>query len=298
MKAKYITPAVTVMDKNGNPDWKGCGKVYEHLIQGGVDGILLLGSIGEFFAFTMSQKKELIRYAVKEIAHRTQLIVGTTSMIFEEIVELSRYAKQEGADAVIILPPFYFPLGADSLENYYGMLVEELSDQLIYLYNFPDRTGYDLTPEITLRLIRNHKNIVGYKDTQPGMDHTRELIKLIKGEFPNFEIYSGFDDNFAHNILAGGDGCIAGLSNLVPQLCHAWVDAFACEDMKKIGRFQQKIDRLMELYQVGTPFVPFIKEAMSIKGIIDSPCSSRPFPVAGEAEKEHIRAILAETDIL
>ena len=110
MKAKYITPAVTVMDKNGNPDWEGCGKVYEHLIQGGVDGILLLGSIGEFFAFTMSQKKELIRYAVKEIAHRTQLIVGTTSMIFEEIVELSRYAKQEGADAVIILPPFYFPL--------------------------------------------------------------------------------------------------------------------------------------------------------------------------------------------
>ncbi|WP_321028140.1 dihydrodipicolinate synthase family protein, partial [Eisenbergiella tayi] len=76
MKAKYITPVVTVMDKEGNPDMEGCGKVYEHLIQGGVDGILLMGSIGEFFALTMSQKKELIRYAVHKINHRTQLIVG------------------------------------------------------------------------------------------------------------------------------------------------------------------------------------------------------------------------------
>ena len=59
------------------------------------------------------------------------------------------------------------------------------------------------------------------------MDHTRELIKLIKAVRPDFEIYSGFDDNFAHNVLAGGDGCIAGLSNVLPELTHGWVDAFA-----------------------------------------------------------------------
>ena len=96
---------------------------------------------------------------------------------------------------------------------YYARIAEALPEQSIYLYNFPDRTGYDLTPEITLRLVRKYRNIVGYKDTQAGMDHTRELIKLVKGEFPAFEVYSGFDDNFAHNVLAGGDGCIAGLSN-------------------------------------------------------------------------------------
>lgn len=81
MKARYITPAVTVMGKDGTIDFEGCGKVYEHLIEGGVDGILLLGSIGEFFALTMEQKKDLIRFAVDKIAHRTQLIVGTTSMV-------------------------------------------------------------------------------------------------------------------------------------------------------------------------------------------------------------------------
>lgn len=188
MKARYITPAVTVMGKDGTIDFEGCGKVYEHLIEGGVDGILLLGSIGEFFALTMEQKKELIRFAVDKIAHRTQLIVGTTSMVFEELLALSRFAGEEGADAIILLPPYYFPLSPEGLETYYARIAEALPEQSIYLYNFPDRTGYDLTPEITLRLVRKYRNIVGYKDTQAGMDHTRELIKLVKGEFPAFEV--------------------------------------------------------------------------------------------------------------
>ena len=298
MKARYITPAVTVMGKDGTIDFEGCGKVYEHLIEGGVDGILLLGSIGEFFALTMEQKKDLIRFAVDKIAHRTQLIVGTTSMVFEELLALSRFAGEEGADAIILLPPYYFPLSPEGLETYSARIAEALPEQSIYLYNFPDRTGYDLTPEITLRLVRKYRNIVGYKDTQAGMDHTRELIKLVKGEFPAFEVYSGFDDNFAHNVLAGGDGCIAGLSNLVPGLCHAWTEAFAREDLVEAAAIQQKIDLLMEIYQVGTPFIPYIKEAMAIKGIIGSAASSLPFPEADPGDSEKIRGILKKAGLL
>ena len=89
MKAKYITPAVTVFSEDGSIHFEEQGKVYEHLIAGGVDGILILGSIGEFFALSMEQKKELIRFAVKTIDHRVRLIAGTTSMIFDEILELS-----------------------------------------------------------------------------------------------------------------------------------------------------------------------------------------------------------------
>ena len=122
------------------------------------------GSIGEFFALTMEQKKELIRFAVDKIAHRTQLIVGATSMVFEELLALSRFAGEEGADAIILLPPYYFPLSPEGLETYYARIAEALPEQSIYLYNFPDRTGYDLTPEITLRLVRKYRNIVGYKD--------------------------------------------------------------------------------------------------------------------------------------
>ena len=139
---------------------------------------------------------------------------------------------------------------------------------------------------------------MGYKDTQAGMDHTRELIKLVKGEFPAFEVYSGFDDNFAHNVLAGGDGCIAGLSNLVPGLCHAWAEAFAREELAEVGAIQQKIDLLMEIYQVGTPFIPYIKEAMVIKGIIGSSASTLPFPEVKAEVSEKIRGILKKAGLL
>ena len=107
MKANYITPAVTVFHKDGTINFEETGKVYEHLIKGGVDGILIMGSIGEFFALTMEQKKELIHFAAEKIAHRVRVLAGTTSMVFDEIIELSKYAKEAGTDGVIILPPYY-----------------------------------------------------------------------------------------------------------------------------------------------------------------------------------------------
>ena len=292
MNASYITPAVTIFHPDGSINLEETGRVYEHLIQGQVDGILLLGSIGEFFAPTLEQKQELIRFALRKINHRVPVLVGTTSMVFDEIIQLSRFAGEEGADGVIILPPYYFPLSEASIEEYYGRIAQLLPEQSIYLYNFPDRTGYDVTPQVTLHLAEKYANIKGYKDTQAGMDHTRELIKRIKPVRPDFEIYSGFDDNFAHNVLSGGDGCIAGLSNLTPEVTHGWAEALRREDLAAVQAGQQKIDLLMEIYQVGKPFVPYIKAAMEERGIIAHASSSFPFPQVTDGDREKIRRIL------
>lgn len=297
MKGKYITPAVTCFTEDGEIDLETTGIVYEHLIRGGVDGILILGSIGEFTSLTMEQKKQLIRYAVRKVNGRVKLIAGTTSMVFEEIITLSRFARAEGADGVIVLPPYYFPISEARMEAYFGGIAGALPGQPLYLYNFPDRTGYDLTPQVTLRLREKYDNIVGYKDTQSGMDHTRELIKLVKGKFPDFEIYSGFDDNFAHNVMAGGDGCIGGLSNLVPELCHGWTLALADGDLERVGQIQRKIDLLMEIYQVGKPFVPYIKAGMEERKIIPGTHSSFPFTDADQVERAAIREILKKAHI-
>ena len=91
-----------------------------------------------------------------------------------------------------------------------------------------------------MELVKKYENIKGYKDTQAGMDHTRELIRRVKAIRPDFEIYSGFDDNFAHNILAGGDGCIAGLSNVFPRLTSGWAEAFRKEDLKRVQEIQEE----------------------------------------------------------
>lgn len=296
MKGSYMTPAVTAFDKNGDLDHEALKSLYDHLIKGGVNGILILGSIGEFFAIPLEKKKELIRLAVKHINKRTKLLVGTASMDVNEVIELSKYAYEQGADAVVVISPFYFSLNDKSIEEYYDYLAKMCPGDL-YLYNFPDRTGYDISPAITLNLIRKHKNIVGIKDTLAGMDHTREMIKLIKPEYPEFQIYSGFDDNFAHNVMSGGNGCIGGLSNLVPEVCSAWVRAIESDDMNSVVTIQGKIDKLMSIYQVGKPFVPYIKKAMALRGIPVETYCTFPLPTATEEDALRLKEIMGQVNI-
>lgn len=295
--AKYITPAVTPLLENGTLDVEGCKALYEHLIRGGVDGILVLGSIGEFFALSMETKKQLISLAVQQVAHRVQLIIGTADMVYENVVELSNYALAEGADAVIVVPPFYFWLNAQSIEEYYDKLAQEIKGNL-YIYNFPDRTGYQIPADVIARLAMKHKNIVGCKDTISGMDHTREIIKAVKPQRPEFEVFSGFDDNFAHNVISGGDGCIGGLSNLAPEITSKWVDAFRKNDMETVSALQQKIDRMMNVYGVGMPFVPYIKRAMELRGIGVKSYATFPLPTVKPEDDEKLLAILKAEGLL
>jgi 4-hydroxy-tetrahydrodipicolinate synthase len=289
----YITPAVTPLCPDGQIDFESCATLYNHLIAGGVDGIVVLGSIGEFFAFTMQQKKDLVRFAVETVQHRVPVIVGTTSMVFDEIVELSNYSIDLGAEAVMIIPPYYFYHTDESVIEYYGRLAEEIQGD-VYLYNFPDRTGYEISPVVVRKLAEKHANIIGIKDTIGGVDHTREIIKQVKPVRPEFRVYSGFDDNFAHNVLSGGNGCIAGLSNLYPELTSAWVKAAREEDYANFQAVQQKIDKLMNIYAVGKPFVPFIKQALVEAGIIKHATASFPMPVATDAQKEQLKQIMTE----
>ncbi|MBQ6549791.1 MAG: dihydrodipicolinate synthase family protein [Lachnospiraceae bacterium] len=295
--AKYITPAVTPLNEDRSLDLEGAGKLYDFLIQSGVDGILVLGSIGEFFAFSLEQKKQLISYAVKYIDHRVPVIIGTADTVVENVLALSEFALSEGADAVIVVSPYYFSLTGDSLESYYDMLAEKIRGKL-YIYNFPDRTGYEIPADVIRRLALRHPNIAGVKDTISGMDHTREIIKAVKPYRPDFEVFSGFDDNFAHNILSGGDGCIGGLSNFAPDVTRAWVRAFREGNMSAVAEIQKKIDRLMSIYSAGTPFVPYIKRAMELRGIGVKPYASMPLPEPDEAASEKLLAVMTAEGLI
>ncbi|MBR2765101.1 MAG: dihydrodipicolinate synthase family protein [Blautia sp.] len=291
MNASYITPAITIFDQNGNLDLKSQASLYENLIRNGIDGILVNGSIGEFFAMTFEQRQELARFAIKTIAHRTKCIIGTSDMISDHIVPFSREVLTLGADAVMIIGPYYFPMKDDQLFTYFDSLLTQI-DGPVYLYNFPDRTGYTIAPETVLALRQKHDNLKGIKDTISGMDHTRELIKVVKSVYPDFEVYSGFDDNAAHNVLSGGNGIIGGLSNIVPEICTAWIRAMREDDTAGIARGQQTINRLFDIYSVGPLFVPIIKEAAKIRGIIADSCCTFPMPPATPEQCERIREIL------
>ena len=279
MKAAYLTPAITLFNEDGTLDFESQAKLFNNLIEKGVDGILVEGSSSEFFAMPMDQRREMAKFAIEQVDHRVKLIIGTSHMVADEIVSFSNYCLGAGADAVMILPPYYFHFGHEALLQYYDRLARQIHGP-IYIYNFPDNTGYTIPAETVVQLARLHSNIVGMKDTVSGMDHTRELIKQVKSRVPSFEIYSGFDDNFAHNVLSGGDGCIGALSNVVPEICAAWARAFRENDLEGIAEGQRCIDRLMDLYAVRSPFLPVIKEAVRLRGLAASSAGTFPMPNA------------------
>ncbi|AKL94943.1 dihydrodipicolinate synthase/N-acetylneuraminate lyase [Clostridium aceticum] len=294
-KANFLTPVVTAFDMEGNLDIQANKNIFDHLINGGVDGLVIMGSTGEFFTMTTAQKKELIDLAVGYVDKRTKVYIGTSCMSVEDTVELSNYAIEAGADAVMIISPYYFTLSDASIEFFYDEIAKQVKGD-IYLYNFPARTAHDLSPEVTLRLLRKHKNIVGFKDTVTEMGHTRNLITTVQDEFPDFVVLSGFDENFAHNILSGGSGCIGGLSNLYPEVFAEWVKAMDARDIEKVSAIQKIVDKMMDLYSVGTPFIPIIKKAMMIRGVEMQDYCTKPFITANEEQTKAIKAIMKEIE--
>ena len=296
MNAAYIAPTITLFRQDGTMDFESQEKLFDNLIEKGMDGILVEGSSSEFFAMPMDQRRKMAEFSIEKVNRRVKLIIGTSNMVADEIIDFSNFCLDAGADAVMILPPYYFHFGAGELLHYYDHLANQIHGN-IYIYNFPDNTGYTIPPETVLQLTKLHSNIVGIKDTIPGMAHTRELIKVVKSQVPSFEIYSGYDDNFAHNVLAGGNGCIAALSNVVPEICAAWVRAFRENDMEGVVKGQRAIDRMMDLYAIRSPFLPVMKEAVKLRGLAATSVGTFPMPCATIEDDAKILELLQRVGI-
>ena len=296
MDAKWITPSVTVFKEDGSLDLEGCSRAYRNLVDNKMDGILVLGSLGEFFALPMDAKKAIVRNAVKTVNGTIQIIIGTNCMVLEESIEFSNFSLQEGADAVMVIPPYYFHIPDDSVLSFYNQIAARVNGP-VYMYNFPAVMGYDLKPELIRDIALKHENIVGIKDTVPNMDHTRAVINLIREERPDFEVFSGFDENFAHNLLSGGRGCIASTSNFAPEISSGFADAARKDDLAAMSRYQKNIDTLMSIYTIGPQFAPIIKKAMVLRGIIDSDRCTAPLPSATPDETEKIKNLLKKSGL-
>ncbi len=209
----------------------------------------------------------------------------------EETVLLSNYALSKGADGVLVISPYYFSLSEREIQHYYDTVCGKIKGN-VYLYNFPARTGYDISPQTTLELLRCHENIAGYKDTVSEMGHTRALIQTVSEEFPDFEIFSGFDEFMLHNMLSGGSGCIGGLSNIYPELAFAWVRAVDGRDFEACENIQGIVDQLMEIYSVAENFVPVIKAGVRNRGIeIGIECRNPLAPLT-KKQNNHLAAIM------
>lgn len=297
MRPKYLCPCVTAFKPDGSLDLAAQAAVYDWLIAGGIDGILVLGSMGEFFALTEEQRRELTEFSVNHIAGRAKVMVGTSAMRFEDTIRLSRHALKAGADSIAVISPYYLKLTQEELIAYYDRLADEVEGPL-YLYNYPDRTVHSLDAETVLAIRRKHDNVVGIKDSASTAEHTIEIVKTVCPVYPDFEVYCGFDNFLPTVYAAGGTGAIGGLSNVAPTLLHQWCEAIGAGDEARLAALTAQVEKLMALYYVGMPFSPYVKEAVRLVGIPLDTRSTFPLPKVTAEDSAKAAAILKDAGII
>ena len=288
------SPVITIMDDTGKIDKQSMERHIDHLAASGLNGLLILGSLGEFYAFSLTEKKELVNLAVSAARGRSQVIVGAGSTSLEDTLELARYAEKAGADALNVVAPYYFAPSEAAMVEYFGRIAGAVKLP-IQLYNFPARVGGDITPGVLTALAEKHENIVSIKDTVDNISHTRSLIRAVKAVRPDFTVLSGFDEYYLVNRASGGDGVLCGLTNVVPELFVAYHRAYEAGEFGKTMACAQKISRLMEIYTMTDLFVVAVKAAVkAVSGLPMSTFTRMPGLPLQEEESARIAALLKE----
>jgi 4-hydroxy-tetrahydrodipicolinate synthase len=290
---KYVAPTLTALHNANEIDIESCLKLFDNLVENGLDGLAVFGTSGEFPHLPIAEKKKLIKAATPHIKNKAEYVVGTGSMDIKETIDLSNFSFENGADAVIIVGPYYYGLSDDSIFDYYSKAASEIQGN-IYLYNFPDRTSYSIKPQTVLALADKHKNIIGIKDTVPDMGHTVDIIKAVKPTHPDFSIFCAYDNNFAYTVLSGGDGCVGILPNIAPKLFVSWAKAAKEKDYDALALLQKKVDRLMDILWIHSPFLATTKAVLVDRGIFAKDVMTFPFRSFPDAKREELRAFMQE----
>ena len=295
MNANIITPVVTILDGHGKPDYEANKRVIDFLVDNHVDGILVLGSAGEFTEFSPAEKRDYLQFYGDYVNGRTELYAGTGSTSFQETLELSKAVYGMGYRAPLVIPPYYYGMRQDQLFTYYDTLAKQLDGEL-YLYNYPERSGLSLSGEALSRLIRENPNLAGMKDTSVDPGHTNQMCRVSEGT--GFRVFSGYDDQFLYNLAAGGAGVIGALSNIAPDLWSDLVRAAREENFPRAMALMRLVDKLAQIYSLGINTASLIKALLAFRGVEISTKAVFPFEegesAAMQRAKELFQQVLAE----
>lgn len=254
---------------------------------------MVLGSNGEFVSLLEEEKKELIRFCCARAKGRKRVIVGAGSNCLEEIFRLCDCAAQNGAEAVLVVTPFYFKNAMKDpiLEQYYTEVADR-SPLPVVLYNMPANTGVNLSSELMARL-SGHSNIIGVKDTSGNITQITETIRDAE---PGFSVFAGNWAFFLPSLHMGARGATLALANIVPNECAQLMELFAA------GRFEEARALALRLMPVNAAVtarfgIGGLKTAMDMVGLFGGEPRS-PLRLPGEAVRAEIREILRNAGVV
>lgn len=253
---------VTPMYENKEVNYDKLGEILEEQIAGGTDAIIICGTTGEASTLTHEEHLDVIRYAVEKVNKRLPVIAGTGSNCTETAVYLSQEAEKYGADAVLLVTPYYNKATQKGLIAHFTRIAESISIPVI-LYNVPGRTGCNILPETAAYLGKHVKNIVGIKEASGNISQVAELMRLAEG---SLELYSGNDDQIVPILSLGGCGVISVLANVCPAATHELVASFAAGDIAHARALQLRYMELIDALFCEVNPIP-VKEAMNQLGM-------------------------------
>jgi len=287
-----VPPLVTPLADRDKLDHAGTQRLLEHVIDGGVNGIFILGTTGEAPSLSYRLRREFIQLVSEIVAQRVPVFVGVTDTSLVESLRLADFAKEAGVDAVVLSTPYYFPAGQTELIQYIADIVEEISLPLM-LYNMPSLTKVWFEID-TLRTLTQHDQIVGVKDSSGDLKYFQQMLAL-KELRPDWSMFIGPEHLTAQAIGMGGDGGVNGGANIYPQLFVDLYQAAVEQNHQEIELLTQRVDRLQQIYTVGkyaSRFIKATKCALSINGICSDHMAEpfNHFMPPQRAEVDHILA--------
>ena len=270
---------------------EGTERLIDHLINGGVSGIFILGTTGEAPCLGFELRRHLIEVTCRHVSGRVPVLVGITDPAFVESVRIAGVASDAGADAVVLSMPYYFPAGQTELVRYVKHILPELPLPVM-LYNMPSLTRVWFAIE-SLRELMDDPKVVGVKDSGGDLDYFESLLAL-KERREDWSILIGPEHLMTQSVKRGGDGGVNGGANLFPKL---FVDAYRAAsqgDEATLDARQQQIDTLQQIYEIGkyaSKIVKAVKCGLSLLDICDD-VMAEPFNHFLPPERQRVKAVL------
>lgn len=286
-----IVAIVTPMLKDGGVDWKSLKKLVEWHIEQGTNSIVAVGTTGEASTLSMEEHTQVIKEIIRVANKRIPIIAGTGANSTREAIELTKAAKDLGADAALLVTPYYNKPTQEGLYQHYKAIAEAVELPLI-LYNVPGRTGVDLSNDTAVRLAEI-PNIVGIKDATGDVPRGKALIDALNGKMA---VYSGDDETAWELMLLGADGNISVTANIAPKAMSEVCAVAIAKDELQAKTLNNKIANLHNILFCESNPIP-VKWALHEMGLIDTGIRLPLTPLA-EQYREPLRNALKDAGII
>lgn len=261
-----VTP---MKDNSLEVDYDELERLINWQIEEGTDAIVIAGTTGESSTLSMEEHREVIKRCVQMVNHRVPVVAGTGSNATATAIQLTKEAEEDGADAALIVSPYYNKASQPGLIKHYSMIADNTKLPII-LYNVPGRTGCNILPATVAELVKTKSNIVGLKEATGNMAQASETMRLCDG---NLELYSGEDGLVVPLLSIGGIGVISVMSNIAPKATHQMVMDYLNGNLEAARAAQMKCLPVVDgLFSEVNP-IP-VKKALSLMG--HPSCSLRP----------------------